>query len=114
MHETEPAQSLTFFLLQKDPHRDIVSLFPGIKHLQKISKSLVKFISALNILLNQKQKTSVKFYQAYILPIKSVLKKIKYQASHLGKLYEGVYRRFSTDLFKQSKCCRKQVLHINL
>lgn len=65
-------------------------------------QSLVKFIRALNILLNQNQKTSVKFYQAYILPIKSVLKKIKYQASHLGKLYEGVYRRFSTDLFSKT------------
>lgn len=91
------------FFLQEDSQRDIVSLLLGIKHLQKISKSLVKFISALNILLNQSQKTSVKFYQAYILPIKSVLKKLKYQASSLGKPYEDIYRRFNTDLSKQSE-----------
>lgn len=37
------------------------------------------------------------------MPIKSVLKKIKHQASRLEKLYEHVYSRLNTDLFKKKK-----------
>jgi len=40
---------------------------------------------------------------AYNLPLKSVLKEIKYQDSRPGKLYEGVYGRFYTDLLKQKE-----------